>query len=256
MAGSRRRGPARRWRRAGRLPGATHRHGFSPRINGHGCIATMRERQSAITPRFPARPRRCAPRRHRRTLAASLNFQGISMGWNPSEAASRPVLACVDSPHPLSGGMPRMRAAPAVILAGRMIRKSGPGSRDDRLFRTIMLEPRELQREYPRNGQCCRRRRPMGRRGEGQDRRLVVGAGRHRRALPGRPQCRPHAGHQRRNLQAGAAAVGRAAALEAGGDRQWRGVRSAGVPRRSRQTAGRRASPSARKICASPKTSR
>ena len=38
----------------------------------------------------------------------------------------------------------------------------------------------------------------MGRRRQGQDRRLAVRAGRRGRALPGRPQCRPHARHRRR----------------------------------------------------------
>jgi hypothetical protein len=44
-------------------------------------------------------------------------------------------------------------------------------------------------------------RRPVGRRGQGQDRRLAVGARRRRRALPGRPQCRPHAGHRRQDYK-------------------------------------------------------
>ena len=130
--------------------------------------------------------------------------------------------------------------APAVIWAGRMIRNSLPSDpiREQRLSEQTMLVQKQLQREYPRNGQCCRRRRSVGRRGKGQDRRLVVGAGRHRCALPGRPQCRPYPRDQRRNLQARTVAVGRVAAVEAVGDRQRRRGRSAGVPRRSCQTAG------------------
>jgi len=56
----------------------------------------------------------------------SLGFSGDINGLGPP--ARRPrgaVPACVDSPHPLSGGMPRMRAAPAVNWAGRVIRKDG-----------------------------------------------------------------------------------------------------------------------------------
>ena len=159
-------------------------------------------------------------------------FRGYQWVEPRSEPRRGPVLACVDSPLPLSGCLPRMRAAPAVIKAGRLIRKSMPSDVGRHRFsEEIVLEQLELQREYPRNGQCCRRRRPVGRRREGQDRRLVVGAGRHRRALPGRPQCRPYARHQRRNLQAGAAALRRIAAFQTRGDRQRRGVRSAGIPR-------------------------
>ena len=55
---------------------------------------------------------------------------------------------------------------------------------------------RGISREK-KHGQCGRRRLAVGRRGQGQDRRLAVGAGRRRRALPGRPQCRPYAGHRR-----------------------------------------------------------
>ena len=43
-----------------------------------------------------------------------------------------------------------------------------------------------------------RRRHPVGRRGQGQDRRPAHRARRRRGALPGRPQRRPHAGHRRR----------------------------------------------------------
>ena len=39
--------------------------------------------------------------------------------------------------------------------------------------------------------------RPVGRRRQGQDRRLAVRAGRRGRALPGRPQCRPYPRHRR-----------------------------------------------------------
>src|ERR1700737_3899383 len=118
-------------------------------------------------------------------------------------------------------------------------------NRGHRFSEKIMREQIELQRENLRKGQCCRRRRPVGRRREGQDRRLVVGAGRHRRALPGRPQCRPHPRHQWRDLQARAVALRRAAALETCRDRQRGGGRSGGLPRRGGQTKspGRRRQP-------------
>ena len=69
----------------------------------------------------------------------------------------------------------------------------------------------------------------MGRRRQGQDRRLAVRARRYRRALPGRPQCRPHARHRRRQLQAEPAAVRRGAARQAVGHRQRRRRRSVGA---------------------------
>ena len=84
------------------------------------------------------------------------------------------------------------------------------------------------------DGECCGCRIPVGRRRQRQDRRLAVGAGRHRRPLPGRPQCRPYAGDRRLNLQAVAAAVRRRARRQAFGHRQRRGRRSAGADRRDR----------------------
>ena len=88
------------------------------------------------------------------------------------------------------------------------------------------------------HGKCCRGRLPVGRRRQGQDRRLAVRAGRHRRPLPGRPQCRPHAGDQRHHLQALAAALRRGAAGEAVDHRQRCGARSARADRRDRTAQG------------------
>ena len=78
----------------------------------------------------------------------------------------------------------------------------------------------------------------MGRRGQRQDRRLAVGRGRRRGALPGRPQRRPYARHRRQRLQAGAAAVGHRAARQAVGHRQRRRARSASSRRGDRQARG------------------
>src|SRR5450759_4528864 len=61
------------------------------------------------------------------------------------------------------------------------------------------------------DGECCSSRVPVGRRGQGQDRRLAVRAGRYRRPLPGRSQCRPHFGDRWRHLQVVAAALRRGA---------------------------------------------
>ena len=119
-----------------------------------------------------------------------------------------------------------MRSA-AVILAGQDPARSGKATTDfaDQIMRRkrkrmtrksgdwfsgdVMLGPPDTGNTL-RNGQCGRDRRPVGRRGQGQDRRLVVGARRHRRALPGRPQCRPYAFVNAR-LQAVAAALRRRA---------------------------------------------
>ena len=84
-----------------------------------------------------------------------------------------------------------------------------------------------------RLGQRHRHRRPVGRRGQGQDRRLAGQPRRHGRSLPGRPQCRPHAGRRRRDLQIVAAAVGDRARHTVG-HRQWRGARPVGAESRSR----------------------
>ena len=117
---------------------------------------------------------------------------------------------------------------PALLPGGasfirRPARSAGRGGANPVFLQT--LRPRARGRVA--YGECGRGRRPVGRRGQGQDRRLALRAGRHRGALPGRPQCGPYAGHRRRHLQAVAAAVGRGAAGQAVGDRQWRGARSA-----------------------------
>ncbi len=80
--------------------------------------------------------------------------------------------------------------------------------------------------------------RPVGRRGQGQDRRLAVRAGGRDLPLPGRTQCRPHAGHRRRGLQAEPAALGHRALGQAERDRQRRGARPMGADRRDRAAAG------------------
>ena len=53
-----------------------------------------------------------------------------------------------------------------------------------------------------------RRRHPVGRRGQGQDRRLADRGRRRRRAVPGRTQRRPHAGHRRQKDDSAADPVG------------------------------------------------
>ncbi len=84
----------------------------------------------------------------------------------------------------------------------------------------------------------------MGRRGQGQDRRLAVRARGYRCALSGWSQCRPHAGRRRQGLQAVAVAVRCRAAGQAVHHRQWRGLRPAGAAStkvaRSLPGAGRR----------------
>ena len=81
------------------------------------------------------------------------------------------------------------------------------------------------------NGQCGSDRRPMGRRGQGQDRGLAERARRGRGALPGRPQCRPYPGHRQPDLQAGAAALRRGPPGQAFDHRQRRRGRSLALPR-------------------------
>ena len=85
------------------------------------------------------------------------------------------------------------------------------------------------------NGECGGDRRPVGRRGQGQDRRLAVRARRHRRALPGRPQRRPHARHRQPDLQAGASALRRRAPRQAQRHRQRRRPRSVAPRQRDRR---------------------
>ena len=69
-----------------------------------------------------------------------------------------------------------------------------------------------------------RRRHPVGRRRQGQDRRLADRARAGRRALPGRPQRRPHAGHRRQEDGAAPDPVGHPAPRRAVLHRQRRGA--------------------------------
>ncbi len=69
-------------------------------------------------------------------------------------------------------------------------------------LRSISQFERRLEKENPKmTGKATQRRRhrhPVGRRGQGQDRRLADRPRAGRGALPGRPQRRPHAGDRRR----------------------------------------------------------
>ena len=110
----------------------------------------------------------------------------------PLGTAHADVARCamkVGSPSPglTSGNRCARGGAAAALHASSRKRASGRDSLRD--WRTT-------------NGERHGRRRPVGRRGQGQDRGLAVGARRDRRALPGRPQRRPHAGHRRPGLQA------------------------------------------------------
>ena len=83
--------------------------------------------------------------------------------------------------------------------------------------------------------ECGGRRLAMGRRGQGQDRRLALRTRRRGGAFPRRPQCRSHVGDRRQDLQALPAAIGRRARRQAVDHRQRRRVRSACVRGRGRQ---------------------
>ena len=85
-----------------------------------------------------------------------------------------------------------------------------------------------------------RRRHPVGRRGQGQGRRLADRPCAGRGALPGRPQRRPHAGHQGRQDGAAADPVGHHARRRGLLHRQRRGRRSGASARRDRAARGDR----------------
>src|SRR6516225_8893221 len=149
-----------------------------------------------------------------RSTQISRGYQGVGAGFG---AVRGVLLACLDHPLPLSGGVASHASEPRPqFWGGRVIREGLPGTL---IRRRAAFPSRSRSREtkvakgIPANGQCCRRRRPVGRRRERQDRRLVVGTGRHRRAIPGRPQRRPYVGHQRRNLQTRPIAIRGSAAL-------------------------------------------
>jgi len=111
------------------------------------------------------------------------------MGEPAFEACPMPFLLA-SYPHPLSGGLPRMRPAPACDLGWahdpqRRPSDVIPGVR--RVFPNRSVSNQILQREYVLKwANFVVRRRPVGRRGKA-DLRLVFGAGQICRAFPGRP---------------------------------------------------------------------
>ena len=131
----------------------------------------------------------------------------------------------------------RSSATPARLYSDRPIvypqfAQIRPGSVHCRCRRGFA---RLRDKESSRDGQCRRCRRPVGRRREGQDRRLALARSGRRRALPGRPQRRAHFGHRRKSVQTRAASLGNCASGQACGHRQWRRPRSLPPHRRDRK---------------------
>ena len=100
-----------------------------------------------------------------------------------------------------------------------------------------------------------RRRHPMGRRRQGQGRRLADRPRARRRPLPGRPQRRPHAGHQGRQDRAAADPVGRHARRRELLHRQRRGGRS-DAPAVARSSGSRRSASTCARACSSARPAR
>src|SRR5580704_15812181 len=79
--------------------------------------------------------------------------------------------------------------------------RDGPGAASlRRAYFWRLLKEKTAAKRDQFDGECGGGRRPMGRRRQGQDRRLAVVRGRHRGALPGRPQCRAYARHRQQCL--------------------------------------------------------
>jgi hypothetical protein len=130
-------------------------------------------------------------------------------------AAARRCKAAIRAPGWTATPSGRLRAAIARCAAGRDrgLRAAGPRERSGRipvrprarrrgrpLGRQGHLNPffRKIADDEDKGPQRGRGRHPVGRRGQGQAGRLADRDGAGRGALPGRPQRRPHAGHQRR----------------------------------------------------------
>ena len=184
----------------------------------------------------------------------------------PPSAAGR----FVEPPHRMAACASPFRLRPGTLARSASVYLADAGPAGRRRIRALCVRRHcggrcrgvaslapSVEQAQGSHGECGRGRLPVGRRGQGQDRRLALRAGRHRRALPGRPQCRPYARHRRRHLQAVAAAVGRGAARQAVGDRQRRRARSAARwSRRSTGSAAQGVDGHAATTCASPRTRR
>src|ERR1700732_3074941 len=79
--------------------------------------------------------------------------------------------------------------------------RNGPGAASlRRAYFWRLLKEKSAAKSDKFDGECGGGRRPMGRRRQGQDRRLAVARGRHRGAFSGRPQCRAYARHRQQCL--------------------------------------------------------
>ena len=99
---------------------------------------------------------------------------------------------------------------------------------------------RDTEPERDSHARPRRRRRPVGRRGQGQGHRPPRRAGRRGHPLPGRQQRRPHDRPRRRGLQVPPDPVGDPLPRQAVGDRQRRGGRPARPARGARGPAAAR----------------
>ena len=104
---------------------------------------------------------------------------------------------------------------------------------------------RQLLAHYPR-ARDRHRRRAVGRRGQGQDRRPARPALRPRLPLPGRPERRPHDHRRRRDVQVPAHALG---------DPLGQGVRARRRLRRSTRRSSSRSSTTSRRAASRPSPS-
>ena len=100
-------------------------------------------------------------------------------------AKARPAIPPGGSALKNQGNKPPRRAAgaPSCLASGPRILypRADLAGGTRRSVRALTVRGRDP------DGQCCRGRGPVGRRRQGQDRRLAFGAGRYRRPLPGRP---------------------------------------------------------------------
>ena len=165
-----------------------------------------------------------------------------SSSTRSSTRATRSERSIVDHDEPRARRARRADRRAHRLAAGGDVRRAIPlhGDGPPRRVRRA-LEPR-LPSDMPG---IVHRRRPVGRRGQGQGHRPARRAGRRRRALPGRQQRRPHDRPRRRDVEVPPDPVRDPLPRQAVRDRQRRRDRPEGADRRARRAARAAASTSA-----------
>ncbi len=161
--------------------------------------------------------------------------------------APAPIVAPWDDSASLRAAIAALRARGETVVQGLAGTDAGTddaardaGRARRRMGRASRAAPTNLLTRFEHEQERRRDRHPVGRRRQGQGRRLADRPRARRRALPGRPQRRPHADRRRQEDRAAADPVGDHAARHAVLHRQRRRAVARGAAEGDRRARGGR----------------